>query len=237
MDIITTRIGDLNCRMLGSQTPERVAILCHGYGAPGTDLVGLGPAMLEREPALHDTLFVFPAAPLSLGGPAFFESRAWWELDVAAIERAMARGEFREFRTELPDGLAAARHGLLAVVEEILRTTGLGMDRLVLGGFSQGAMLATDLTLRLEEAPAGLCVLSGTLLCENEWSSRASMRTQLPILQSHGRQDPILPFQGAVWLQEMLEGAGMTVEFHPFDGPHTIPESVLTATARFIARC
>jgi len=111
------------------------------------------------------------------------------------------------------------------------------MDRLVLGGFSQGAMLATDVTLRLEEAPAGLCVLSGTLLCEKEWRLRAARRAQLPILQSHGRQDPILPFQGAVWLQEMFEGAGMTVEFHPFDGPHTIPESVLTATARFIAKC
>jgi phospholipase/carboxylesterase len=193
--------------------------------------------MVSREPALQDTLFVFPAAPLSLGGPAFFESRAWWELDVAAIEQAMARGEFREFRSEIPEGLASARKKLQSVVEEILRTTGLGMDRLVLGGFSQGAMLATDLTLRLEEAPAGLCVLSGTLLCEKEWTQRALKRSQLPVLQSHGRQDPILPFQGALWLQEMLEGAGVTVEFHPFEGPHTIPESVLTATASFLTRC
>ena len=93
MDIITTRLGELDCRLFGSSTPQRAVILCHGYGAPGTDLVGLGPAMVEREPALEDTLFVFPAAPLSLGGPAFFESRAWWQLDVVAIERAMARGD------------------------------------------------------------------------------------------------------------------------------------------------
>ena len=76
-------------------------------------------------------------------------------------------------RTEIPEGLASARRKLMALLEVAQVETGLPMSRFLLGGFSQGAMLATDVTLRLEEAPAGLAALSGTLLCEEEWRPRA----------------------------------------------------------------
>jgi len=41
--------------------------------------------------------------------------------------------------------------------------TGLPLSRFVLGGFSQGAMLATDVTLRLEDSPGALIIYSGTM--------------------------------------------------------------------------
>jgi phospholipase/carboxylesterase len=97
----------------------------------------------------------------------------------------------------------------------------------VLGGFSQGAMVTTDLALRQDEAPAALVILSGTLLTEAEWRTRAPRRKGLSVLQSHGRQDPILPFDDAVALRELLQEAGLSVDFLPFDGPHSIPEEAL----------
>jgi phospholipase/carboxylesterase len=47
------------------------------------------------------------------------------------------------------------------------------------------------------------------------------------VLQSHGRQDPILPFSDAGLLRDLLLEAGLSVDFLPFDGPHTISEEAL----------
>ena len=79
---------------------------------------------------------------------------------------------------------------LMALVDELGRGTGLAPGRIVLGGFSQGAMVATDVALRLEEPPAALVVLSGTLLCQDEWRRRAVWRF------SHGDQQHVWRLRG-----------------------------------------
>jgi predicted esterase len=57
-------------------------------------------------------------------------------------------------------GLDEARKAVLAMVEQVQRDTGLPLSRLILAGFSQGAMLATDVALHLPESPAALCIFS-----------------------------------------------------------------------------
>jgi phospholipase/carboxylesterase len=216
--------------------PDGVVVLCHGFGAPGTDLVGLAEALVSLEPALAGVRFHFPAAPLSLGDLGFGDSRAWWMIDfetIAALRMASPEA-LREFRRVEPDGMAAARRALLALVNEVMNGSKLPYSKLVLGGFSQGAMISTDVALRLEEAPAGLVALSGTLLLEDVWRAKAATRAGLPVFQSHGRFDEVLPFEGARWLEAMLKEAGLAVDFHPFDGGHEIPLSVLRALAPFL---
>lgn len=217
--------------------PRAAVILCHGFGAPGDDLVGLGPELVRQVPALRDVRFYFPAAPLSLGELGFGDSRAWWLIDMMAIQR-LARDEAaqREFRKVEPEGLPAARKALLALVQEVATHTGLPLGRIVLGGFSQGAMLATDVTLRLEEAPAALVVLSGTLLIEDVWRAKAKARAGLPVFQSHGRQDPLLPYPASEWLRDVFVEAGMQHEFVPFDGGHTIGPEALERLGDFLTR-
>jgi phospholipase/carboxylesterase len=233
MNTVTTQMGELACRVLGAEQPSFVVLLCHGYGAPGTDLVPMAHELMHLRPALAEQVrFLFPEAPLTL--PGFFGARAWWHIDVARYERALRTGDLRDMRAEIPEGLASARRKLMALLEVAQVETGLPLSRFLLGGFSQGAMLATDVTLRLEEAPAGLAALSGTLLCEEEWRPRAAKRAGLPVLQSHGRVDPVLPYQAAEWLRELLTESGMEVNFIPFDGAHTIPGESMHALAELI---
>jgi phospholipase/carboxylesterase len=116
------------------------------------------------------------------------------------------------------------------------RQANLPLSRAVLGGFSQGSMVSTDVALRLEEAPAGLCILSGTLIGEPEWRRLAPSRAGLPVFQSHGTVDPLLPFASAEALRDLLAGAGLGVEFHAFDDGHTIPPEVLGALAEFLVK-
>ena len=211
-------------------------ILCHGFGAPGDDLVGLAPELVREVPALRDVRFYFPAAPLTLEG-GWGDSRAWWLIDMGAIQRLQHdQAAQREFRKIEPEGLPAARRAMLALVQQVAAETGLPMRKIMLGGFSQGAMLASDVALRLEEAPGALVVLSGTLLIEDVWRTRAKARAGLPVFQSHGRQDPILPYRAAEWLKELFLEAGMQHEFVPFDGGHTIGPDALLKLGDFLAR-
>lgn len=230
--------GPLNTRVVEDTArpgpPALVVVLCHGFGAPGDDLVGLG-AELARGigAAASHVRFVFPEAPIALDNVPF-GGRAWWHIDMMALQRALERGEARKMADEVPEGLAPARQKLRACIDAVLKDSGVPMSRLVLGGFSQGAMLSTDVTLHLEEAPAALFVLSGALLNQTEWRRRAPSRRGLRVLQSHGTGDPILPFAGAEALKGVLEGAGLGVDFIQFRGGHTIGAEVMAAATRHL---
>jgi phospholipase/carboxylesterase len=238
--LTSTTLGSLSCTCVQSddRPPAMLVVLCHGFGAPGDDLVGLGPELLQRRPELQGKVrFLFPEAPLSLGFAGYGEARAWWLIDMDRLVAAQGdpAGAAR-LRAEVPEGLPRARRLLRGLVDAACQQTSLPPGRVVLGGFSQGGMLATDVALRLEEAPAGLCVLSGTLLCEPEWRRLAPARRGLPVLQSHGRQDPLLPFEHAEALRDLFQEAGLGVEFLPFDGQHTIPLAGMERLGDFLVR-
>src|SRR5215510_12315772 len=160
--------------------------------------------------------------------------RAWWEIDLDRISAARSPQAIRRLSQHTPEGLIPARRAILGLVEELARQGGGAVSRMVLGGFSQGAMVTTDVALRLEEAPAGLLIFSGSLICEPEWRKRAPSRRGLEVFQSHGTQDPLLPFERAVALRDLLIEGGLDVDFLSFPGVHTIPAEALQRAADFL---
>lgn len=236
----TVELGGLVTRVVDAlpegASPKLAVVLCHGFGAPGTDLVDLGGAILSLQSSLAESArFYFPEAPLSLAEIGMPGGRAWWMLDIAKLNAAIETGEIRDLRNDRPAELPAAREKLIALVDKIREQTGLPMSQIALGGFSQGSMLTTDVALRLQEPPALLTIFSGTLLSEDDWRDLAGKRGTLQVLQSHGRQDMILPYQAAEWLRDLLTESGAEVEFIPFDGPHTIPPQGLERLAARLA--
>jgi phospholipase/carboxylesterase len=217
--------------------PSLAVVLCHGFGAPGTDLVGLAEPLLTTQRALAEkAVFIFPRAPLDLADRGIPGGRAWWWVDLDELINRRSPEVAARFRRECPPGLAPAREALLKLLAEASRQFGLTTDRFVLGGFSQGAMLAADVALRLPVAPAALCVLSGALVNEVEWRPLALARGPLTVLQSHGRYDSILPFPLAESLLDLLVEAGADVDFLPFNGEHEIPLGVLHRLADLLQR-
>lgn len=194
-------------------------VLMHGYGAPGDDLVGLAGA-IDAPPG---TTFLFPEAPSILMGDA----RMWWPIDVGRFQRAMMRGTLDEVMQDVPEGIAASRDKVIAMLDAIEQETKTPGDRIVLGGFSQGSMLALDVALRNRRPLAGLLVMSGTLIAAAEWLPLMAARKELPVFQSHGTEDPILPYPIAERLRDALKAAGLRVSFESFDGGHGIPPSVM----------
>ncbi len=234
----TVTLGRLEATLTGGTDREGggdgpVVVLLHGFGAPGTDLVGLWRVLdVPRE-----VRFVFPKAPIVLGGmPGGLDSRAWWNLDLEGVQRALARGEPRDLSGGLPDGLAEAHDLVVELLDALAEHHGAAPERTVLGGFSQGAMLSTDVVLRRARPFAGLVVLSGTLLARETWTPLMADRAGLPVFVSHGRTDPLLPFAGAEALHGLFTAAELASEFHAFSGQHEIPGGVLDSLGGFLRR-
>lgn len=237
-EMSTETIGELKVRRLvveGEKAantdgkPPLTVVLMHGFGAPGDDLVGLAPA-LKLPPG---STVIFPEAPVALsemGGLAMYsEARAWWLIDIVALQRSVMRGEMRDLTKDVPKGLAEAREKVNAMLDE------LAPERLIIGGFSQGSMLATDVTLRGDRKIEGLVILSGTLLAEDEWVPRMPSRKGLRVFQSHGTSDELLPFSIAKRLEKSMIDAGMTVSFSGFEGGHGIPPQAMRDLNAFLA--
>jgi phospholipase/carboxylesterase len=202
-------------------------VLLHGFGAPAEDLVPLAFHM-DLPPG---TRFVCPGAPLALGMP-FSDARAWWMIDLARLERIGGDAWVRE----TPAGMDAARTKIIALLGECQRRLGAAPERTVIGGFSQGAMLATDVVLGTDTPFAGLVVFSGTLVAEPAWSARMPARRGLPVFQSHGTQDSLLPYVLAERMRMMWEDAGADVTFVGFPGGHEIPRPAVSGAERFLGQ-
>ncbi len=206
-----------------------LVLLLHGFGAPGDDLVSLFDVL--NVPA--GTRFVFPEGPLSLSfGP--MDARAWWLIDMARMQADRMAGRVRDLSQDIPKGLAPARETMLAFIKEVERKFDADPRTTVLGGFSQGAMLACDVMLRTTQPYAGLIQLSGTLLAAQEWVPLIHKRKELSVFQSHGMQDDILPYVGAERLRDTLSHGGLSIEWHSFRGGHEIPTKVLQRLGPFI---
>ena len=208
-----------------------VVILLHGFGAPGDDLVPLADVI----DAPTGTRWLFPEAPLSLN-MGFGDSRAWWIIDFARIQEDREAGRIRDLSIEVPQGLALARERFLAFLKEIPKQLPIDYKKTVIGGFSQGAMLTCDTVLQTDYPFAGLVQLSGNLLAQAVWGPLMRKRKGLPVFQSHGTQDDVLPNIGAERLRDALTQAGLAVEWHSFRGGHAIPEAVLRRLGPFITK-
>lgn len=231
------RLGELDARITGGTDGQGggdgpVVVLLHGFGAPGHDLVPLWNHLGAPE----GTRFVFPEAPhrLDMIPGMMGDSRAWWLIDMMRLQQAMMTGQMRDLSQEVPDGLAEANAQLNGLLDAVETDLGVSGDRLVLGGFSQGAMLTLDVALRSERAFAGLILFSGTLLAEQEWVPKMKARSGLKVVQSHGQVDPILPFVLAERLRDLLGEAEVDHRWFPFMGQHEIPRVALDGASALL---
>jgi phospholipase/carboxylesterase len=176
--------------------------------------------------------FVFPEAPIDLSDPAFgrLPGRAWWPTDRDASGGTPPRS----VPDLVPVGLPAARACIDELLQEI-RAESPGAP-LIVGGFSQGAMLTLDWTLRVDVAsrPRALVQLSGAPMCGDQWAPRIPSCAGQRVFFSHGRSDAELSFETLEAFQRGLAAAGWEVTWFPFDGGHEVPLAPLRALKKFL---
>jgi len=208
-----------------ARTGGPVVYLLHGFDMVPRDLSPFAQSMGV------EATFLFPRAPLDrrpLGGRGF----AWWPIDVEARDRAMALAAPRDLSAFDPPELPEARARLSALMAEV--ESRLKPSKVVLGGFSQGAMLSCDHTLHAATLPHALVFLSGARIGAGAWTPLLPRLAGVPVLQTHGRFDHDLSFAAAEALRDDLVQAGAQVTFVPFEGGHETPLPALRSLRRFL---
>ncbi|MFM7057181.1 MAG: alpha/beta hydrolase [Planctomycetota bacterium] len=235
------RFGDLDTIVVDSlpadTPPALLVVLSHGFGAAGDDLAGLGVQLLQTVPELAVAVrFVFPAAPQDLAEYGMPGGRAWWPINMAGLMQMQQTRDYSQLTQLRPPGMTEATAQLAVAIREMQQHWGLADNQLVVGGFSQGAMVSTNLVLDLPLHPALLVIFSCTLLDRAHWEELALRHKGCPVLLSHGSTDDILPQSAAEELVQMLQKAGFTLDVCRFRGGHTIPMNVLAALSESLKK-
>ena len=208
---------ELQSERRGPAQADSVVVFLHGYGADGADLLGLADPLA---PHLPQTEFYSPNAPERCrNNPMGYQ---WFPipwLDGSTEDEARA-------------SMAHAIDDLDGFLDSVLAREGLGADRMVVVGVSQGTMMALHVLPRRDRTVAGIVGFSGRLLAP-ELLAEATQRP--PVLLLHGDQDQMVPFADMGLAERALSAAGFEVATHTMRGTgHGISPDGLGAALSFI---
>ena len=188
--------------------PEGTLVLLHGRGADEHDLFPLLDA-LDPDRRLRG---LTPGGPLALppGG------RHWYRLGGIPTPEAETFWPSFTQLGELLDGL---------------------QEPIVLGGFSQGAVMSYALGLGRSPAkrPAALMPLSGFMPSVEGLDLDLTGIEGLPVAIAHGTLDPVISVEYSRAARDALAAAGADVAFHESPVGHTIDPENIAALRGFVA--
>ncbi|MFA9461523.1 alpha/beta hydrolase [Thiohalorhabdus sp. Cl-TMA] len=189
------------------QGPARAAVIwLHGLGADGHDFAPLFRGIGNRLPGVRVLLPHAPEQPVTINGG--MRMRAWYDVVNPDL-------------TVEPD-LAGIHRSARAVerLVEMLESAGIPAERTVIGGFSQGALVALWTGLGLSRSLAGIAGLSGYLPAE---PPLAEVQKETPIFLGHGRHDGIVPFPEGEAARDRLRALGCREPvWHPYSIDHGV---------------
>lgn len=186
-----------------------VVVLLHGRGSDMHDLQGL------RRLVPDDWTLVTPRAPYAGGPWGYGPGWAWYR--YVAEDRVV------------PETLQASLDALDGFLDSLPRRMGGPIQRLVLGGFSQGGTMSLAYALTRRRPLHAVLNFSGFLA---DGVPVAEPLEVPPVFWGHGLHDPAIPHRLAVRGRGTLEKAGISVTTsdHPI-GHGIVPEEVEDAVA------
>lgn len=186
----------------------------HGYGADASDLRSLSDVMTpESKEATFNWVFPNGVFEVPIGG--MWTGKAWWPLTLNQLQS--------DWTLYSPPEIEDLKRNVFHFISSF----GIPWNRIIFAGFSQGAMLATELYLSAPETPAGLMSLSGTLIRKTYWQNYLEKRKSQHIFLSHGEQDNVLPSNGTHKLIQLFKQYEYKCDFASFKGGHEIPSNVI----------
>ena len=111
------------------------------------------------------------------------------------------------------------------------------MDRVVLGGFSQGTVMSYAMSLGPgRPRPAGLVAMSGFLPRVADWPLEPERLRGVPVGIAHGSLDPVIPAQFAAEAETTLTAAGADVLRLSSPVPHMVDPDWIEPLRDLVAR-
>lgn len=193
--------------------PQGALVLLHGRGADEHDLFPLLD-MLDPERRL---IGVTPRGPLSLppGGAHWYRVMQVGYPDPSTFFPTLER--------------------VTGWYDSLLETNGFAPERVVLGGFSQGAVMSYALGLgRGRARPAALLPFSGFIPTVEGFEVDLSDVEGYPVAIGHGTYDPIIEVGWGRSAKQRLEEAGAAVRYRESPMPHSIDPEWIRELSGFV---
>ncbi|MEZ5314690.1 MAG: hypothetical protein R3E91_00520 [Chlamydiales bacterium] len=213
------KIADLDVLEIPGDPDGKTILLLHGFGSNAMDLVPLHRIFQEK----LKPNWLFPMAPFNVSGIPSNKGRAWFPVNLSTLQTAFEKKDLKTVENAFPKDLTEFRECIECLVGEL----NIPRSKLIIGGFSQGAVLSVDVALNGTESVAAILIFSGTLIYESMWRSLSHQHTKTLFFQSHGTHDPLLPLEKAAELASLLQDGGLKGKLHMFEGGHEIPQSIL----------
>jgi predicted esterase len=179
-----------------------VVILLHGRGASARDILSLSASLSDNEHLAW-------LAPQAEGG-------SWYPYSFLAP------------REENEPKLSQALQTVQSLVE-VAESAGFGRERILIGGFSQGACLSTEFVATHPAKYAGVLAFTGGLIGPlGSDVSKVGLLHGTPALLASGDPDPHVPWSRVEETAAVFEEMGAEVLLRRYPGrPHTIgPEEL-----------
>lgn len=184
-----------------------VVILLHGFGSNMHDLAAIAPHIDD-----DNYIYACPNAPvpidLGLGRKGF----AW-----ASLGTPLSKNEYLN-----------SQDMLLSFIRELTDSLGTHTNQVVLGGFSQGAMMTYRLGIPRPQHFAGLVALGGLLDDETIPANQTFIQKDQPIFIAHGTLDTVIPIESARTAKCRLETVGFSPTYKEYPIAHEINHDILT---------
>lgn len=119
-------------------------------------------------------------------------------------------------------GIKRSREALFDLLE-IVEGHDYLPENTVIMGFSQGCLMTLEVGIRYPRLFAGLVGISGYAHePEIMLKEKSPVAEQQRFLITHGTKDPLIPFAEVKKQIAQFQKAGLNMEWHEFDKPHTI---------------
>lgn len=195
--------------------PAGAIVLLHGRGTSEQDLAPLLDVFDPRERLVG----AFPRGPLQL--PPI--GHHWYAVQDDGLPDA--------------ETFLATFERLQSWLEGLASRTGAPIERTVLGGFSQGAVMAWALGLGPgRPRPAGILAMSGALPTVPGFVLQLEDLGGLPVAITHGSQDPLVAVERGRDARDRARAAGADVVYRETDVPHIVDPRVVPGLVSWLGQ-
>jgi len=189
-------------------------ILLHGLGADGNDMQPIAQALAAHLQNIYPHLRCHihcpnaPARPVTVNDGYIMP--AWFDL----------YGLDSHAHTDT-QGIEHSRQRISQLIDDEL-AAGILPEHIILGGFSQGGVIAMHCALHQPERLGGLLALS-TWLPRTPLPPPSPAACQTPVFIAHGIDDDLIPIQAASHTRDTLTELGyLDIEQHSYPMAHSI---------------
>ncbi len=212
----------LDCLKYEPKEPAQVSLIfMHGLGASGHDFQDFPQYLQIPNLAIR---FIFPHAPkqpVTICGGATVPS--WF--NIVSLERSS--------RVDA-EGIQKSSQHIQKFIQQELES-GIKSENIIIGGFSQGGLIALYTSLFYPVKLGGVLALSTYFPKPKQMPEKQGLET--PILMTHGTQDTVIPYDIADESRQVLEGLGAKLQWREYAMAHEVCSEEIQDIQNWVQSC